>query len=92
MLCALLIPRGIVSCQLRQQIAQLEESRTALQAASSYIVRSPVSGQIIALQGNVGQSLNPNLPVMVIVPDGAELIATLLVPTRLAGLSSSDRT
>lgn len=71
--------------QLRQQIAQLEESRTTLQAASSYLVRSPVSGQITALQGSVGQSLNPNIPVMTIVPDGAELITTLLVPTRSAG-------
>lgn len=71
--------------QLRQQIAQLEESRTALQASASYVVRSPVSGIITALQGNVGQSLNPNVPVIVIVPEGAELMATLLVPTRSAG-------
>ena len=71
--------------QLRQQIAQLEENRTTLQASSSYVVRSPVSGQITASQGSVGQSLNPNTPVMTIVPDGAELITTLLVPTRSAG-------
>lgn len=77
--------------QLRQQIAQLEESRTGLQAASSYVVRSPVSGQITALQGHVGQSLNPNVPVIVIVPDGAELMATLLVPTRSAGFISTGQ-
>lgn len=71
--------------QLRQQIAQLEESRVALQASSSYVVRSPVAGRITALQGAVGQSLDPQRPVMTIVPEGAELIATLLVPTRSAG-------
>jgi len=71
--------------QLRQQIAQLEESRTALQATSSYAVRSPVSGQITALQGNVGQSLQPSAPIVVIMPDNAELMAILLAPTRSAG-------
>lgn len=71
--------------QLRQQVAQLEESRTALQATSSYAVRSPVSGQITALQGNIGQSLQPSAPLVMIMPDDAELIAILLAPTRAAG-------
>jgi membrane fusion protein len=71
--------------QLRQQIAQLEETRTALQGATEYQVRSPVSGVITALQGSVGQTLNPSAPVVVIVPDGSNLMANLLVPTQAAG-------
>ncbi|MEL6688338.1 MAG: HlyD family efflux transporter periplasmic adaptor subunit, partial [Pseudomonadota bacterium] len=71
--------------QLRQQIAQIDETRTALQGASRYQVRSPVSGTITAVQGNIGQTLSPNTPVFVIVPDNAEMIATLLIPTRAAG-------
>lgn len=71
--------------QLRQQIAQLEESRTALQGATSYVVRSPVSGQITAVQGHVGQSLQAGVPVIMIVPENSEMIANLMAPTRAAG-------
>jgi hypothetical protein len=34
--------------QLSQQIGQLEESRVGLEASSRYIVRSPISGRILA--------------------------------------------
>lgn len=71
--------------QLRVQINQLEESRVGLEASSRYMVRSPLSGTVTALQGSVGQSLPPNSPVIMIVPEGSELIATLLAPTRAAG-------
>ncbi len=70
--------------QLRVQISQLEESRTSLEASSSYVVRSPVSGTITALQGQVGQSVTANAPVMMIVPENSKVIATLLAPTRTA--------
>ncbi|CAM3738110.1 HlyD family secretion protein [Litorimonas haliclonae] len=70
--------------QLRQQIAQLEESRTSLEASSRYIVRSPISGRISALQGSVGQSVQPSAPIVMIIPDASEMIATLLAPTRAA--------
>ena len=71
--------------QLRVQINQLEESRVSLEASSRYMVRSPISGTVTALQGSVGQSLPPNSPVIMIVPEGSELVATLLAPTRAAG-------
>ena len=71
--------------QLRVQINQLEESRVGLEASSRYMVRSPISGTVTALQGSVGQSLPPNSPVIMIVPEGSELVATLLAPTRAAG-------
>ena len=70
--------------QLRVQISQLEESRTSLEAASSYVVRSPIAGTISALQGQVGQSVQPSAPVMMIVPENSKVIATLLAPTRTA--------
>lgn len=70
--------------QLRVQISQLEESRTSLEASSSYVVRSPISGTISALQGQVGQSVMPNAPVLMILPEHSEVIATLLAPTKTA--------
>ena len=71
--------------QLRQQIGQLEESRTSLEASSRYVVRSPVSGRISALQGTVGRSVQPATPIVMIIPEASDMIATLFAPTRAAG-------
>ena len=71
--------------QLRVQISQLTESRAGLEASSSYMVRSPVAGTVTALQGQAGQSVPPNAPIVMIVPKGSGLQATLLAPSRSAG-------
>lgn len=71
--------------QIRVQISQLEESRASLEASSRYLVRSPISGRVTALQGSAGQSVPPNAPIVMIVPNGAGLQATLLAPSRAAG-------
>lgn len=71
--------------QIRVQISQLEDSRVGLEASSRYLVRSPLSGRISALQGAVGQSLQPSAPVITIIPEASEIIASLLAPTRAAG-------
>ena len=71
--------------QIRIQISQLEESRAGLEASSQYLVRSPIAGTVTALQGQVGQSIAPNAPVVMIVPEGPGLVATLLAPSRSAG-------
>ena len=70
--------------QLRLQIGQLEESRTSLETSSRYVVKSPVNGTITALEGKVGQALIPAAPLMTIVPEESDLIATLLAPTQAA--------
>ena len=70
--------------QLTLQISQLEDSRTSLEASSRYVMRSPVAGTITALQGQVGQSIAPQSPIMMIVPENSKVIATLLAPTRTA--------
>lgn len=71
--------------QVRMQVSQLEESRTSIEASSRYLVRSPIDGTVTALQGSVGQSISPNAPIVMIVPEGSGLQATLLAPTRSAG-------
>ena len=70
--------------QLKLQIGQLEESRTSLEGSSRYVMRSPIAGTISALQGQVGQSIVQQAPVMTIVPENSKVIATLLAPTRTA--------
>lgn len=71
--------------QLRVQISQLQETRTGLEASSRYMVRSPVDGIVTALQGQVGQTIPANAPIIMIVPEGPGLVAHLLAPSRSAG-------
>lgn len=71
--------------QVRIQISQLADTRVGLEASSKYRIRSPISGTVTALQGRVGQSLSPNAPVVMIVPESSGLIANLLAPSRSAG-------
>ncbi len=71
--------------QIRVQISQLEDSRAGLEATRQYLVRSPLSGTVTALQGTVGQSISPNAPIVMIIPTGSELVVHLLAPSRSAG-------
>jgi len=68
--------------QLRVQISQLEQSRVELEASSQYIVRSPIGGTVAALQGKVGQSISPNTPVVMIIPEDSKMVATLLASSK----------
>ena len=68
--------------QLRLQISQLEQSRVELEASNQYIVRSPVGGTIAALQGSVGQSISPNAPIVMIIPEDSNMVATLLTSSK----------
>lgn len=68
--------------QLRIQISQLEQSRIELEASNQYIVRSPIGGTVAALQGSVGQSLSPNVPVVMIIPENSDMVANLLASSK----------
>jgi membrane fusion protein len=67
---------------LRVQISALQQSRVELEASNQYIVRSPVAGTIAALQGKVGQSIPANAPVIMIIPEGSDMVATLLASSK----------
>lgn len=81
-----------VAAQARVQTANLAATRAgvAQQAANaagarSYVLRAAVSGRVTALTARVGQTANPQLPLMTIVPAGSVLRAELLVPTAAIG-------
>lgn len=81
-----------VSISAEQGIAQIRESLEAmtaeqarLEGEQSYVITAPIAGRVTALATGVGRSVNPARPAMVIVPEGAELIAELYAPTRAVG-------
>lgn len=81
-----------ISAQSEAQIAGLAANRAvvAQQAAStsgsrSYVLRAPVAGRVTALTARVGQTANPQTPLMTIVPSGSRLRAELAVPSAAIG-------
>lgn len=81
-----------IAAQSQAQIASLAASRAevAQQAASaagsrSYVLRAPIAGQVTALTARVGQTANPQTPLMTIIPSGSRLRAELAVPSAAIG-------
>jgi membrane fusion protein len=72
--------------ELRLRISEIETRLREVEGRSSYAITSPVAGRVAALQAAPGSQVAPDVPVAVIAPEGGELQAQLLVPTRAAGL------
>lgn len=81
-----------IAAQARAQSADLASARAQVsqQAANnrgsrSYALRAPVAGRVTALTAKVGQRADPQSAALAIVPDGAELMAELYVPSSAIG-------
>ena len=72
-------------------ISSLDEKRTQVTGDGFYIMRSPINGQVSALQAYVGQptqllsATGVFVPLMTIVPPDALLQAEVYVPSRAIG-------
>lgn len=71
--------------QIREGLQVLSAEQARLEGEQSYVITAPIDGRVTALAAGVGRSVNAARPVMVIVPDGAELMAELYAPTRAVG-------
>lgn len=71
--------------QIRESLQVLTAEQARLEGEQSYVITAPVDGRVTALTAGVGRSVNATRPVMVIVPEGADLMAELYAPTRAVG-------
>jgi len=71
--------------RIREGLEALSAEQARLEGEQSYVITAPIDGRVTALAAGVGRSVNASRPVMVIVPDGAELMAELYAPTRAVG-------
>src|SRR4051812_7553668 len=71
--------------QLTSSLADLEQRQAEVTARGEQVVRSPVAGRVSALQTTVGRTVDPNRPVMTLMPEGSELRAELYVASRAIG-------
>jgi membrane fusion protein len=71
--------------QLRLNLADRERQRAEAQAQRAQVITAPLAGRVTALQASPGQIVDPNKPLLTLLPDGASLLAELFVPSRAIG-------
>ena len=71
--------------RIQEELQSLAAEQARLQGEQSYVINAPISGRVTALSIAEGRQAGVNLPMMVIVPDEAELSAELFAPTRAVG-------
>jgi membrane fusion protein len=70
---------------LDSELSRLMQQHTELSARGEMLITAPVSGRVTNLVATAGNTVRPELPLLTIMPDNAELQAILLVPTRAFG-------
>jgi membrane fusion protein len=71
--------------RIRDGLQTLSVERARLEGEQSYVITAPISGRVTALATGVGKAIATSRPVMVIVPEQAELTAELYAPSRAIG-------
>ncbi len=86
------LERQMLAAERRRLLAGLDDEHEALrlarldvESAHRYTVRAPVAGTVVAVQGDAGQEVGGAAPLVTILPDGARLVAVLLVPPHAVG-------
>lgn len=71
--------------EIQRRKSELARQLSETKNNYSYVVSATHSGMITAIQVVEGETLNAIRPLLTILPEGAELVAELLLPTRSAG-------
>ena len=70
---------------LKRQVAELQRQLAQVRNNYSYSIGASHSGVVTGIQVVEGETLSQNKPLLHILPEGSELVAELLLPTRSAG-------
>lgn len=74
--------------QLEAEIARIEQQIIQYDGESSFTLKAPITGTVTSLQVTRGQRVNPQQPLLAILPEGQALYADLFIPTRAIGFLS----
>lgn len=69
----------------RSAIEELRQQRSRVTGEASYLIEAPVSGRVTAIQTGIGQTVGSTMPMMIVMPEGAQLRADIYVPSRAIG-------
>lgn len=78
--------------ELDRLISALEQQLTEYQAKRSIVITAPASGTVTGILLQQGQVAGPQSPLLSILPQGSQLQANLLVPSRAIGFIAPGQT
>lgn len=76
---------NVTKTEIKQQQSNLNRQIAQLENSHKLIINATHSGTITAIQVDEGQSVTANYLMMSLLPEGSELVAELMLPTRSAG-------
>lgn len=76
---------GFQRSDLRARRGQLLQKIAAQESSRLFVLKSPVSGVVASVEVHDGYSVTPQQLLVTVVPQGAELVAEVFVPSRAAG-------
>jgi membrane fusion protein len=69
----------------RFSAGNLTQRKVELENARAYSIEAPIAGRITAVLAAPGRTVDPSIPLMVIVPENSPLHAEIYAPTRAIG-------
>jgi membrane fusion protein len=88
----LILERERVAPDTQSQIAStasnleaLEQQRVQATAQRAYMIKAPISGYVSALQTAAGRSVDPSIPLMVIIPENSTFRVESYAPSAAIG-------
>jgi membrane fusion protein len=70
---------------LMAQRTELDGTETEIARDSAFVLSAPVTGTVTNLTARLGHAIGPNVPAMLILPEGARLQADLSIPASAIG-------
>lgn len=70
---------------IEAESSNLSAERTQYAGQRSYEIHSPISGRISAMQAARGRNARVDQPILIVVPDKSELLATVYAPSSAIG-------
>ena len=75
-----------------RNISSLEQQLTEYESKRNTLITAPCDGMVTTILARQGQSADPGSPLLSILPEGSELVAQLLVPSRAIGFIKPEQT
>ena len=77
--------------QLHSRKSSLAQERVTTQGQHQRVLRAPIAGRVTAVQVHNGQQIESTRPVMALLPQGAQFVANLFIPSRAIGFVHSGQ-
>src|SRR3954451_2012222 len=77
--------RRTQSAEIDRNVSALDQELAEAEARRKIVISAPYDGVVTALQAEKGSGAQPNVPLMSVVPDGADLQASLYGGSRAIG-------